>query len=219
MDLAYRRRSRLPGAAFAPWLLAALLSLNAPTSAYAQASQAAPSQTAPSQAPGGQAPQSTTPAPKTAAPNPQSQDGKQFQDWILHCKVLAEGKPEACEMHQDIVNQKNTRVVLVIVGRVPNIESPGMLILMPLGIALPPGVFLKIDDGDRQRLELKMCEKEGCRVEIVLKPDLLAQLKSGTKGTIIFYVYDRQGKGQEVDIPISLLGFSAALAEVMKSPS
>ena len=219
MDLAYRRRSRLPGAGFAPWLLAALLSLNAPTSAYAQASQAAPSQTAPSQAPGGQAPQSTTPAPKTAAPNPQSQDGKQFQDWILHCEVMTEGKPEACEMRQQIVDKQGARVVLVIVGRVPNVDSPGMLILMPLGIALPPGVFLKIDDGDRQRLEVKICAKEGCRVEVVLKPDLLAQLKAGTKGTVIFYIFDRKGKGQEVDIPISLLGFSAALAEVMKSPS
>ena len=91
-----------------------------------------------------------------------------------------------------------------------------MLILMPLMIALPPGVFFKVDDGDRQRLELKMCAKEGCRVEVVLKPDLLAQLKAGTKATVIFYVYDRQGKEQEVDVPISLLGFSAALAEVMK---
>ena len=207
MDLA-RRRPSLPAASVAPWLLAALLSLNAPAAAFAQASQAAP----------GQAP-SASPAPKTPAPNPQTRDGKQFQDWILHCKTIVEGEPEACEMHQDIVNKKGARVVLVIVGRVPHIDTPGMLILMPLGIALPPGAFLKIDDGDRQRLELKICEKEGCRVEVLLKSDLLTQLKAGTKGTVVFYVYDRQGKEQEVDIPISLLGFSAALTEVMQSRS
>ncbi len=207
MDLA-RRRPSLPGASFVPWLLAALLALDAPAPACAQASQAAP----------GQAP-STTPAPKTAAPNPQSQDGKQFQDWTLHCKTITEGQPEACEMRQAIVDKQGARVVLVIVGRVPHMEQPGMLILMPLGIALPPGAFFKIDDGDRQALELKICEKEGCRVEVLLKPDLLAQLKAGNKATVIFYAYDRQGKEREVDIPISLLGFSAALAQVMQSPS
>lgn len=213
MDLA-QRPSSLPGASFAPWLLAAVLSLNAPAPALAQASQAAPGQ-----APTSQAPASTTPAPKTAAPNPQSQDGKQFQDWTLHCKTITEGQREACEMRQNIINKKGERVVLVIVGRVPHAESPGMLILMPLGIALPPGAFLKVDDGERQRVPLKICEKEGCRVEMVLKSDLVAQLKAGTKATVTFYVYNREGKEQEVDIPISLLGFSAALAEVMKSPS
>jgi invasion protein IalB len=209
VDLA-QRRSSLPGASFAPWLLAALLSLNAPAPALAQASQAAPGQ-----APTGQAPA----APKTAAANPQSQDGKEFQDWTLHCKTITQGQPEACEMRQNIVNKQGARVVLVIVGRVPHMEMPGMLILMPLGIALPPGVFLKVDDGDRQQVQLKICEKEGCRVEMVLTSDLVAQLKAGTKATVTFYVYNREGKEQEVNIPVSLLGFSAALAEVMKSPS
>ncbi len=222
MDLA-QRRSSLPGASFTPWLLAALLSLNAPAPALAQASQATPTQAPTGQAPSGQAPATaapTAPASKTAATNPQTRDGKKFQDWTLHCQTITKDKPEACEMQQDIVNKQGAHVVLVIVGRVPNVETPGMLILLPLRIALPPGVFLKIDDGDRQPIQLTLCAKEGCHAEEApLKSDLLAQLKAGTKAIVTFRVYSRDGKQQEVDVPISLLGFSAALAEVMQSPS
>ena len=211
MDRAQRRLS-LPGASFAPWLLAALLILNAPLPAFAQASKETPTQ-----APSGQAPESATPAPKTAASNPQSREGKRFQDWILHCKTITEGKPEACEMQQDIVNKQGAHVLLAIVGRVPNVETPGMLVLLPLGIALPPGVFLKIDDGDPHPLQVTLCTKEGCHAEEApLKSDVLAQLKAGTKAVVGFHVYNQQGKQPQVGVPVSLLGFSAALAEVMK---
>lgn len=227
MDLAVTRSS-LRRAAIAAWAIAPLLSLHAPAPALAQASQApsvqepsgqaptgpaptGPALTAP--APGGQAPESAAPAPKAAG---SSRDGQRFQDWTLHCVTVAQGKPEACEMLQDVANEKG-RVLLMMVGRVPNMDTPGMLILLPLGIALPPGVSLKIDDGDRRPIELKLCAKEGCHAEQApLKPDLLSALKAGSKGTVSFYVFTRQGKQQQVNIPVSFLGFSAALAEVMK---
>jgi invasion protein IalB len=188
-----------------PWLLACLLSLYAPASALAQATQA----------PSGQAPESAAPQPETAAPPPGARNGQKFQDWMLRCKQ-PEGKPEYCEMHQRVDNRKGERVLLAVVGRVPGSDSPGMLVLLPLGIALPSGAFLKIDSGEPQPLEFKLCDRSGCRIETLLKDDLLAKLKAGTKATVTFYVFDQQGR-QQIDVPVSLLGFSAALAEVMKS--
>lgn len=220
MDLAVTR-SNLRRAAIAACAIAPL-SLHAPARALAQSSQAptipAPTGQVPtSPAPGGQAPSGQAPGSAAAAPKvPRSpRDGQRFQDWTLHC-VTAEGRPEACEMLQDVSNDKG-RVLLMMVGRVPNIDTPGMLILLPLGIALPAGVSLRIDNGDRQPIELKLCAKEGCHAEQApLKPDVLSALKAGTKGTVSFYVFARQGKQQQVNIPVSFLGFSAALAEVMK---
>ena len=216
MDLALRRFSSLR-AAFAPWLLAGLLSLHAPAPALAQASQAPSGQAPSGQAPG-QAPESAAPQPQTGAPPPGKHDGQQFQNWTLHCKQV-QGAPDYCEMHQRVVNKKGERVLLAVVGRVKDFNDPGMLILLPLGIALPPGVFLQIDNGQRQPLEIKLCERQGCRIEVLLKPELLAQLKAGTKATVTFSVYDQQGKEPQIDVPVSLLGFSAALAEVMNPSS
>jgi invasion protein IalB len=191
---------RLAGTA----LIAALFALAAAGPARAQAPQT---------------PESTAPAPETptpSAPGAPGRDGQELQDWTLHCEPLEKVQPEFCEMRQRVVDQKGNRVLLAVVGRLPNLDTPGMLILLPLGIALPPGTFLKVDEGERQRVEVERCERQGCRVELLLKPELLAQLKAGTKATVSFHIYDHQGKRPQVDVPISLLGFSAALAEVMK---
>jgi invasion protein IalB len=200
-------------------------SLTGPSPGGPAPSGPAPSGQAPSgQAPSGQAPGGQEPSgqgPESAAPAPKAarspRDGQRFQDWTLHCVTVAQGKPEACEMLQQVSDDKGRLMLMMMVGRVPNVDSPGMVILLPLYIALQPGVSLKIDDGDRRPIELKLCAKEGCQAEQApLKPDFLSALKAGTKGTVSFYVFTRQGKQQQINVPVSLLGFSAALAEVMK---
>jgi len=157
-----------------------------------------------------------TEAPESAEPEPGPRDGLEFQDWRLRCEAPTEQRPEFCEMRQRIVDQDGNRVVLAAVGRLPNIDRPGLLFILPLGISLPPGTFLKIDQAEEQPVPVERCEQQGCRIELVLDDELLSRLKAGTRATVSFYIYDRQGQRPRVDVPISLLGFSAALAEVMK---
>jgi invasion protein IalB len=157
-----------------------------------------------------------TETPEGAEPKPGPRDGQEFQDWRLRCEAPNELRPEFCEMRQRIVDQDGNRVVLAAVGRLPNIDKAGLLFILPLGISLPPGTFLKIDEGEEQRVPVERCEQQGCRIELILEGELLSRLKAGTRGTLSFYVYDGRGNRPRVDVPISLLGFSAALAEVMK---
>ena len=157
-----------------------------------------------------------TQAPESAEPKAGPRDGQEFQDWRLRCEAATEQRPEFCEMRQRIVDQEGKRVLLAAVGRLPNTDMPGLLFVLPLGISLPPGTFLKIDQGEELRVPVERCEQQGCRIELLLKDDLLSLLKAGTRATVSFHVYDGQGQRPRVDVPISLLGFSAALAEVMK---
>ena len=157
-----------------------------------------------------------TEAQEGGEPKPGPRDGQEFQDWRLRCEAATELQPEFCEMRQRIVDREGNRVVLAAVGRLPNIDTPGLLFILPLGISLPPGTFLQIDQGEEQRVPVERCEEQGCRIELLLEDELLARLKAGTKATLSFYVYDGQGNRPRVDVPISLLGFSAALTEVMK---
>ena len=156
-------------------------------------------------------------APAAPAPAVTSgpRDGKVLQDWTLRCQ-LPQPDQEICEMRQRIVDQNGNRVVLAVVGRLPNIDVPGLLILLPLGIALPPGTFLQIDQGEERRVEVERCESQGCRIELLLDDELLPLFKAGSQARIGFHVYDGQGERPRVDVPISLIGFSAALGEVMK---
>ena len=179
--------------------------------ALAQATQGAPA------APGAEgtpAPPATEAAPPGTVKGPR--DGQKFQDWTLRCELPQGQPPEFCEMRQRVVNQQGDQVLLAVIGRLPQLGKPGLLIVLPLGISLPPGAFLKIDQGADQRVPVERCERQGCRIELVLEDELLAQLKAGSRAMVGFHVYDGEGGRPRVDVPVSLLGFSAALAEVMK---
>ena len=208
-----RARAVRPGAV--PALRSALAALailaigaGGSIAARAQAAGEAPAAPAAPEAPAAPA---NPPAP---APTPGPRDGQTFQDWTLHCQ-LPEPEREVCEMRQRIVDQNGNRVLLAVVGRLPNIDIPGLLILLPLGIPLPSGAFLKIDQGQEGGVPIERCEATGCRIELLLDKDLLPRFKAGSRATVSFHVYDG-GKQPRVDVPVSLIGFSAALAEVMK---
>jgi invasion protein IalB len=170
-------------------------------------------------------PGAQTPAPgggqlgrTTTAPPPASEPGlevRQFQDWAVRCGRPAEGAPEACEMVQQRLDEQGQTVLAVAVGKVPNAEIPGMLIILPLGIWLPPGVVLRVDGGEEISAEVARCERRGCQVELLLEPNVLTVLKSGREANVLFQIYDENGQPKVVGVPFSLLGFTAALDEVL----
>jgi invasion protein IalB len=184
--------------------MAVALGVGAPL-AYAQQSQPAPAQTPPQQ-PG---------APQQAPAQPELElTERQFQDWMVRCGRPEGQEQEVCEMQQQQVDSEDRTVMAVAVGRVPGTSNVGLLILLPLGILLPAGVTMQIDGGAAIPLEVERCEREGCRIERIVEPDLLNRLKAGTKATVFFQAVDPQGKRQRLGVPISLLGFTAALNEV-----
>jgi invasion protein IalB len=165
-----------------------------------------------------------TPAPggtklgrTTTAPPPPSEPGlevRQFQDWAVRCGRPAEGAAESCEMLQQRHDEQGQTVLAIAVGDVPNNDNPGMLIILPLGIWLPPGVVVKVDGGREVPARVERCERRGCQVELLLEPDVLTVLKSGREANVLFQIYDQSGQTKVVGVPFSLLGFTAALEEI-----
>jgi invasion protein IalB len=153
----------------------------------------------------------------TTAPPPASAPGlevRQFQDWAVRCGQPARGGPEACEMVQQRQDEQGQIVLFIAVGKLPNTDNPGMLIILPLGIELPPGAALKVDEGEEVPAQIRRCVRAGCEVELLLEPAILARLKGGTEANVLFQIADEQGR-RTVGVPFSLLGFTAALNEVM----
>jgi invasion protein IalB len=158
----------------------------------------------------------------TTAPPPPAEPGvevKQFQDWAVRCGQPAEGGPQACEMVQQRQDEQGQTVLAIAVGNIPNAPDPGMLIILPLGIWLPPGVILRVDNGEEVPARIERCERRGCQVELLLESKVLTLLKSGREANVLFQIYDEQGQTRLVGVPFSLLGFTAALDEVVKSKS
>ena len=139
---------------------------------------------------------------------------RQFQDWVLRCGRSEQG-PEVCEMQQQTTDSEGRTIMAVAVGTVPGTSDVGLLIILPLGILLPPGVSLQIDGGAEVPLEVERCERQGCRIEKLVEPALLNRLKGGREAKVFFEAYDPEGELQRLGVPISLLGFTAALSEIV----
>lgn len=147
---------------------------------------------------------------------PGPRDGRQFDAWTLRCQLVESGS-ERCEMFQQQSDTATSEVVLhAAVGYVPAVDKYGLLVVMPLGISLPPGVFIRIDEGAPQPVSVERCDQQGCRVEILLDDDLLEKLKAGSKLVAIFHAYDDDGKRERVGVPVSLKGFTAAFNEISR---
>jgi invasion protein IalB len=182
--------------------LAAALGTGAPE-VFAQASQEPPPAPQQQEAPQGQ-----------PAPAEQTISERQFQDWMVRCGRRDEQGAEFCEMHQQRIDSEERTIMLVAVGQVPGTSDLGLLIILPLGILLPAGVTLQVDDGAEVPLQVDRCERQGCRIEMLLEPELMSRLKSGREAKVFFEAHDPQGERQRLGVPISLLGFTAALNEV-----
>jgi invasion protein IalB len=78
-----------------------------------------------------------------------------------------------------------------------------MRVLAPLGVLLPSGLGLKIDNADMGRAGFVRCLPNGCVAEVILEDKLLNQLQTGKQATFIIFQTPEEGIG----IPISLNGF------------
>jgi invasion protein IalB len=197
--------------------LAATLGMGAP-GVFAQATQEpmpAPEQQQ-------QAPQQQQQTPEQQQQTPQGEAApaegtiteRKFKDWTVRCGRQSDQGPQICQMEQQRIDNEGRTVMLVAVGQVPGSSDLGLLVMLPLGILLPAGVTLQIDGGAEVPLQVDRCERQGCRIEMLLEPDRLTRLKSGSQAKVLFEAFDPQGERRRLGVPVSLLGFTAALEAV-----
>jgi invasion protein IalB len=78
-----------------------------------------------------------------------------------------------------------------------------MRVLAPLGVLLPSGLGLKVDDTDIGRAGFVRCLPNGCIAEVVMDDTLIGKLRNGKTATFIIFQTPEEGIG----FPMSLAGF------------
>ncbi len=91
----------------------------------------------------------------------------------------------------------------VIVLKTVDQKSRLLRVLAPLGVLLPSGLGLKIDNADVGRAGFVRCVPNGCVAEVVMDDKLIGQLRNGQNATFIVFQTPEEGIG----IPLSLKGF------------
>ncbi|MDB5511556.1 MAG: invasion-associated locus family protein [Enterovirga sp.] len=128
-------------------------------------------------------------------------------DWQLRCETPAGAKTEQCALVQNVAAEDRPNVtLLVIVLKTADAKSRLLRVVAPLGVLLPAGLGLKIDQTDVGRAGFVRCLTTGCVAEVVMEDNLLNQLKTGKTATFIVFQTPEEGVG----IPVSLEGFAPA---------
>ena len=154
-----------------------------------------------------QATPTPSPSPQTdAAPAAPPQPG-----WIARCASASRDAPLECAIEQNAVLTKTGQVIVVVNIRIaPDTRAPVALVQLPLGLNLPAGAKVQVDDGKVVDLQIQTCEQRGCYANTPIAPDLLTALRSGKQFKVSF-----QNLGKEtITIPMSLTDFAAAYDKI-----
>ena len=127
-------------------------------------------------------------------------------DWQMRCDTPAGAQGEQCALVQSVTAEDRPNVGLtVIVLKTADKKSRLLRVLAPLGVLLPSGLGLKIDQTDIGRAGFVRCLTTGCVAEVVMDGGLIQQFKNGSKATFIVFQTPEEGVG----IPLSMKGFAA----------
>ena len=127
-----------------------------------------------------------------------------FGDWEMRCETPAGAAHEQCALLQRIEAEDRPNVnLVVIVLKTADGKSRLLRVVAPLGVLLPSGLGLKIDNVDVGRAGFVRCLPTGCVAEVAMEDKLIDQMKGGTTATFIIFQTPEEGIG----IPLTLTGF------------
>ncbi len=126
------------------------------------------------------------------------------KDWQIRCDTPPGAKTEQCALIQSVTAEDRANVGLtVIVLKTADAKSRLMRVVAPLGVLLPSGLGLKIDNADVGRAGFVRCLPNGCIAEVVMDDTLVQKLRTGKTATFIIFQTPEEGIG----FPMSMAGF------------
>ena len=125
-------------------------------------------------------------------------------DWQIRCDTPPGAQGEQCALIQSVTAEDRANVGLtVIVLKTADQKSRLMRVVAPMGVLLPSGLGLKIDQADVGRAGFVRCLPNGCVAEVVMDEDLVKKMRAGQTATFIIFQTPEEGIG----FPMSLKGF------------
>lgn len=134
-----------------------------------------------------------------------------YGDWDMRCETPPGASSQQCALIQSVAAENKPNVnLVVIVLKTADGKSRLLRVIAPLGVLLPAGLGLKIDQTDVGRAGFVRCLPSGCIAEVAMQDKLIQQLESGKTATFIIFETPEQGIG----IPLTLAGFKEGFAKL-----
>ena len=136
---------------------------------------------------------------------------KTWGDWSKICTPPAEGQEgdEICSISQTAtMNEGGLRLLETTIRYVEGNEKPVMFVLVPLelGLYLPRGLTVTVDDLDPVTIALQRCTVKGCIAVLAMEENLVEAFRKAEQAQIVFFIDVNQSR----NLPVSLDGFTRA---------
>ncbi len=132
-------------------------------------------------------------------------------DWETRCETPPGASYEQCAAVLSVVDQDRPNLTMVVVVlNTADRKARLMRVIAPLGILLPAGVSLRIDEQDAGRLNFLQCLPNGCIAQVALDDKLIDKLKNGKMVTLGVFQTPEQGVG----VQAPLAGFKEAYEQL-----
>ena len=154
-------------------------------------------------------------AQATPAPTPAASEGAAASapppGWIARCSSGRRSSSLECAIEQSAVLSKTGQLIVLINIRVSaDTRAPVALVQLPLGLNLPAGAKLQVDDGKASDMQIQTCEARGCYANLPVSPEMLATLKTGKQLKVSFQNLSKE----TITIPMPLADFAAAYEKI-----
>jgi invasion protein IalB len=125
--------------------------------------------------------------------------------WMSRCSSDGRKATLLCEVEQSLYITKTGQLVASVnVKLPPDTRQPVMMVQLPVGLFLPAGVNLRIDEGKPQALAIQTCDLKGCYAATTVSSELLGSMRSGKRLSVVFQNLNKEN----VNLAFVLSGFA-----------
>ncbi len=128
--------------------------------------------------------------------------------WTVQCNTV--GEDLQCRALINVFTGQNNQLIFGVSVQLAENDGAAALFTMPLGLYLPAGLSLTVDDGPPHKAIIQTCDQRGCYAGWVMTKDELQKLRAGKHIAAAFEANNRS----PIKIGIPLTGFDAVFAKM-----
>lgn len=150
---------------------------------------------------------------------------EKYGDWQHRCDKTSASAEEQCILIQNVLDQSDLNLAVVILrvedtaataearkvnASAPAVRRPVLRVIAPLGILLPRGLGLKIDEREIGSTGFVRCLESGCVAEVDMDATLIEAFRKGKTALFAVFLTPEEGRG----LPVTLAGFEQGFAQL-----
>ena len=131
--------------------------------------------------------------------------------WSSKCESDSRQTAVECSVEQTVVVAGSGQLLASVIVRVPAAtREPVMTIQTPMGLYLPAGLTLQVDDDKPLSLALQTCDLKGCYAQMPVSAEMISAMKTGK----LFKVGLQNMAKENITIPLTLRNFAEAYQKI-----